>query len=42
MKLRDHGESAVSYPFPVRTNNVPKVRFSVTLGEDPEIELVLL
>ena len=29
-------------PYTVRTDNAPKVRFSATLGEEPEVEVVLV
>lgn len=30
-----------SFPYTVRTDNTPKVRFFDTLGEEPQIEVAL-
>ncbi|MDQ4063637.1 MAG: hypothetical protein M3122_07070 [Actinomycetota bacterium] len=48
--IRPHGYPAPDissrapgpFPYTVRTDNAPKVRFSATLGEEPENELVLI
>jgi hypothetical protein len=29
-------------PYTVRTDDAPKVRFSATLGEEPEVEVALV
>jgi hypothetical protein len=31
-----------SYPEVIRSYNAPKVRFSATVGEEPEIEVALI
>ncbi|CAA9444792.1 MAG: hypothetical protein AVDCRST_MAG14-291 [uncultured Rubrobacteraceae bacterium] len=42
--MRDLGRGAGSYHLPstVRTDNALRVRFSATLGQEPEVELKLL
>ena len=32
---------ACTSPYTIRTDNAPKVRFSATLGEEPEVEVGL-
>jgi hypothetical protein len=40
LKVRDGpGEEILLFPLTARTDNAPKVRFSATLGQEPEIEL---
>jgi hypothetical protein len=31
-----------SFPYTERTDNTPKVRFSVAVGQEPEVELALV
>jgi hypothetical protein len=35
-------EAERSCPYTVRTDNAPKVRFSATVGEEPEVDLALV
>ncbi len=34
-------QAARTFPYTVRTDDTPKVRFSAAVGEQPEIELAL-
>lgn len=40
--MSGRGWVAGDYPSTVRTDNTLKVRFSATVGEEPEVEVALL
>ena len=44
MESRDLAQAgaASTSPCTVRTDNTPKVRFSFTVGEEPEVEVALV
>ena len=39
--IDDAAQAARSSPYTVRTDDALKVRFSATLGEEPEVEVAL-
>ncbi len=41
LELGRAGSASITCPYTVRTDNTPKVRFSATVGQEPEIEISL-
>jgi hypothetical protein len=42
MRSNGHSSDAKSHPYTVQTDDALKVRFSATLGKEPEVEVALV